>query len=181
MTTGITAALTRGTPGIIQNVNSVAARMEKITTGVTKRMEAGNTALPHHRWVWMSRTMWKLQYMESSVVVPVLKEDQHIIGANISERRILGIIAPQAPNSPSTTCTARINAHAGMRSITGVTQPTAGITVHQQLLLETSAVDTRLRLPISLSGSLLYLWASCVASDCVSFLKGYVKNYLENI
>ena len=181
MTTGITAALTHGTPGIIQNVNSVAARMEKNTTGVTRRMEVGNTAPLRHRWAWMSRTMWKLQFMESSVVVPVLKEDQDIISVIISERSILGTIAPRTPNSPSTMCTARINAHAGVRSITGATQPTAGITVHQQLLLETTAVDTRLRLPISLSGSLLYLWASCVASDCVSFLKGYVKNYLENI
>ena len=181
MTHGITAALTPGTQGIIQSVNSVAARMEKITTGATKRMEAGNTAPPRLRWEWMSRTMWKLQYMESNVVVPVLKEDQGIIGANNSERRILGTIAPQAPNSPSTTWTARINVAAGMRSTTGVTPPTAGITAHQKLLLETSGVDTRLRLPISLSGYLLCLWPSCVVLDYAGFLKGYAKDYMENI
>ena len=96
MTTGIIAALTLGTTGIIQNVNSVAARMEKNTTGVTRRMEVGNTAPLRHRWAWMSRTMWKLQFMESSVVVPVLKEDQDIISVIISEREVyLGLLLPE--------------------------------------------------------------------------------------
>jgi len=178
MTSGTTAALTLGTPGTIKSVNSGAARMEKITTGVTIRMGAGNTAPLRRRWVWMSRITLKLQFTESNVAVSVRKEDHDITGADILERKILGTIARQALNSRSTTSTARITVHVEMRSITGVKLRIVGTTAHQELLLGTSGVDTRLRPPLSLYGYSLCLWLSCAVWGYAGFLKGSAESYL---